>query len=79
MNHRITPSQARVLRFIIAWSETYAYPPTNSEIAQAIQTTPENARQLVNRLLRAGFIRKNPNIPRSITVTSKVEEIKEFL
>jgi SOS-response transcriptional repressor LexA len=70
----MTPRQREVLKFIIIWSERFTYPPTAADIGEYLGTTPENARQLINRLVKQGYLTKTPHMARSIEVTSLVEK-----
>lgn len=76
---QLTPAQKEVLIFIMEFTDEYPYPPTYSQIGEYISKTPENARQLVTRLVKKGFLKKMRGVSRALEVTPKVEEIVDEL
>lgn len=75
MTNSITPRQKQALKFIIAFSERYPYPPTNTEIAEGIDSSTESVRQMLLKLQEQGYITREPHLARSIFITEKVEEL----
>ncbi len=67
----LTPKQARVLDYITQWSEERGYPPTFQELAQALNLTEKNARDYVLILERKGYLRRQPNVARGITLLNR--------
>jgi SOS-response transcriptional repressor LexA len=55
---RLTPTQARVLDWIMRWVPEQGYPPTFQELAHALHLTVKNARDYVLLLERKGYLRR---------------------
>jgi repressor LexA len=64
----LTEKQARVLARITQWIRDQGYPPTFQELAQALRLTEKNARDYVLILERKGYLRRQPNVARGITL-----------
>jgi repressor LexA len=64
----LTEKQARVLEFITQWIQEQGYPPTFQELAQELRLTEKNARDYVLILERKGYLRRQPNVARGITL-----------
>jgi repressor LexA len=64
----LTLKQARVLDFIAQWVQEQGYPPTFQELAQALNLTEKNARDYVLILERKGYVRRQPNVARGLTL-----------
>lgn len=64
----LTEKQARVLDFIGHWIHEQGYPPTFQELAQELRLTEKNARDYVLILERKGYLRRQPNVARGITL-----------
>jgi repressor LexA len=64
----LTEKQARVLAFITQWIHDQGYPPTFQELAQELRLTEKNARDYVLILERKGYLRRQPNVARGITL-----------
>jgi len=64
----LTSKQTRVLDFLTQWSQEQGYSPTFQEVAQALHLTEKNARDYVLILERKGYLRRQPNMARSITI-----------
>src|SRR4030095_397993 len=64
----LTEKQARVLAHITQWIRDQRYPPTFQELAQALRLTEKNARDYVLILERKGYLRRQPNVARGITL-----------
>ena len=63
-----TPKQGQYLAFIDAYTRVHRRPPAEREIQQHFGVTPPSVHQMILALERAGFIRRQPGIPRSIEV-----------
>jgi repressor LexA len=68
MARDLTEKQARVLEFIMQWIHEQGYPPTFQELAQELRLTEKNARDYVLILERKGYLRRQPNVARGITL-----------
>jgi repressor LexA len=64
----LTSKQTRVLDFLTQWIQEQGYPPTFQEVAQALHLTEKNARDYVLILERKGYVRRQPNVARSLTI-----------
>jgi repressor LexA len=64
----LTEKQARVLACIAQWIRDRGYPPTFQELAQELRLTEKNARDYVLILERKGYLRRQPNVARGITL-----------
>jgi repressor LexA len=64
----LTEKQARVLACITQWIRDRGYPPTFQELAQELRLTEKNARDYVLILERKGYLRRQPNVARGITL-----------
>jgi repressor LexA len=67
-NTDLTEKQSRVLAFITQWIHDQGYPPTFQELAQELHLTEKNARDYVLILERKGYLRRQPNVARGITL-----------
>jgi repressor LexA len=68
MTMDLTEKQARVLARITQWIRDQGYPPTFQELAQELRLTEKNARDYVLILERKGYLRRQPNVARGITL-----------
>jgi repressor LexA len=64
----LTEKQARVLSCITQGIRDQGYPPTFQELAQELHLTEKNARDYVLILERKGYLRRQPNVARGITL-----------
>jgi repressor LexA len=64
----LTEKQTRVLACITQWIHDQGYPPTFQELAQELRLTEKNARDYVLILERKGYLRRQPNVARGITL-----------
>jgi repressor LexA len=64
----LTAKQARVLACINEWIQEQGYPPTFQELAQELRLTEKNARDYVLILERKGYLRRQPNVARGMTL-----------
>jgi repressor LexA len=64
----LTAKQARVLEFIAQWIQERGYPPTFQELAHGLDLTEKNARDYVLILERKGYLRRQPNVARGLTL-----------
>ncbi len=68
MAMELTEKQARVLACITQLIRDWGYPPTFQELAQELHLTEKNARDYVLILERKGYLRRQPNVARGITL-----------
>jgi repressor LexA len=67
----LTEKQAHVLACIAQWIRDQGYPPTFQELAQELHLTEKNARDYVLILERKGYLRRQPNVARGITLVQQ--------
>jgi repressor LexA len=70
-NTDLTPKQARVLEYITGYLHEQGFPPTFQDLAQGLHLTEKNARDYVLLLERKGYLRRQPNVARSITIVKQ--------
>jgi DNA-binding MarR family transcriptional regulator len=70
-----TPKQGQYLAFIDAYTRVHGRPPAEWEIQRHFGVTPPSVHQMVLTLERAGFIRRQPGVPRSIEVLVAPENL----
>ena len=61
-----TEKQGQYLAFIYAYSHLFRRPPAEADMQRHFQVTPPSVHQMVLTLERAGLIRRQPGVPRSI-------------
>ena len=63
-----TPTQGQYLAFIDAYTRVNLRPPAEADIQRRFGVTPPSVHQMILALDRAGLIRRQPGMPRSIEV-----------
>ena len=63
-----TDKQGQYLAFIHAYSRIFRRPPAEADMQRHFQVTPPSVHQMVLTLERAGLIRRQPGMPRSIEI-----------
>lgn len=63
-----TPKQGQYLAFIDAYTRVNLRPPAEADIQRRFGVTPPTVHQMILALERAGLIRRQPGVPRSIEV-----------
>lgn len=63
-----TPKQGQYLAFIDAYTRVNLRPPAEADIQRRFGVTPPTVHQMIIALERAGLIRRQPGVPRSIEV-----------
>ena len=63
-----TAKQGQYLAFIDAYTRVHRRPPAEREMQHYFGVTPPSVHQMILTLERAGFIRRQPGVPRSIEV-----------
>src|SRR5439155_5120205 len=62
------PKQGQYLAFIQLYTRLHRRPPAETDMQQYFRVSPPSVHQMVLTLERAGFIRRQPRIPRTIEV-----------
>src|SRR5207302_9099924 len=70
-----TPKQGQYLAFIDAYTRVHRRPPAEWEMQRHFGVTPPSVHQMILTLERAGFIRRQAGVPRSIEVLVPPEEL----
>jgi DNA-binding MarR family transcriptional regulator len=70
-----TPKQGQYLAFIDAYTRVHRRPPAEREIQRHFGVTPPSVHQMILTLERAGFIRRQPGVPRSIELLMPPEDL----
>ena len=70
-----TPTQGQYLAFIDAYTRVNLRPPAEADIQRRFAVTPPSVHQMILALERAGLIRRQPGIPRSIAVLVPPENL----
>ena len=65
---RFTPKQGQYLAFIHAYTLVLGHPPAEADLQRHFRVTPPSVHQMVLTLERAGLIRRQPGVARSIEV-----------
>lgn len=63
-----TPRQGQYLAFIYAYTRVHGRPPAEADIQRKFQVSAPSVHQMVLRLERAGLIRRQAGLGRSIEV-----------
>ena len=70
-----TPKQGQYLAFIYAYTRLHRRPPTESDMQLYFRVSPPSAHQMILTLERAGFIRRQPRVARSIQMLVDPESL----
>ena len=63
-----TPKQGQYLAFIYAYTRVLGRPPAEADLQRHFGVSSPSIHQMVLTLERAGLIRRQPGVPRSIEV-----------
>jgi Mn-dependent DtxR family transcriptional regulator len=74
-----TPKQAQYLAYIHLYTRLHRRPPAEADIRQYFQVTPPSVHQMVVTLERAGFIKRQPRVARSIELLVDPKHLPELL
>ena len=70
-----TPKQGQYLAFIDAYTRVHRRPPAEHEMQRHFRVSPPSVHQMILTLERAGLIRRQPGVPRSIEVLVPPERL----
>ena len=70
-----TPKQGQYLAFICAYTRLHRRPPAQADIQRHFAVSPPSVHQMVLTLERAGLIRRQPGVARSIEVLVDPERL----
>jgi len=74
-----TPKQGQYLAFIHLYTRLHRRPPAETDMQQYFQVSPPSVHQMVLTLERAGFIRRQPRVARSIEVLIDPKSLPELI
>jgi DNA-binding MarR family transcriptional regulator len=74
-----TPKQGQYLAFIYAYTRLNRRPPAEADMQRHFGVTPPSVHQMVLTLERAGFIRRQPGVARSIEMLVDPERLPVLL
>ena len=61
-----TPEQGQYLAYIYAYTRLHRRPPAETDLREYFRVSPPSVHQMLVGLERAGFIRRQPRVARSI-------------
>jgi DNA-binding MarR family transcriptional regulator len=70
-----TDTQGQYLAFIDAYKRVHGRPPAETDMQRHFRVSPPSVHQMVLTLERAGFIRRQPGLARSIEVLVSPERL----
>jgi DNA-binding MarR family transcriptional regulator len=70
-----TPKQGQYLAFIYACTQVLGRPPAEADLQRHFRVTPPSVHQMILTLERAGLIRRQPGVPRSIQLLVQPEAL----
>jgi DNA-binding MarR family transcriptional regulator len=73
--HTFTDKQGQYLAFIYTYSRMFRRPPAETDMQRHFRVSPPSVHQMVVTLERAGLIRRQPGVPRSIELLVPPEEL----
>lgn len=74
-----TPKQGQYLAFIHLYTRLHRRPPAEADMQEYFRVTPPSVHQMVLTLERAGLIRRQPRIARSIELLVDPKQLPELL
>ena len=72
---RFTPKQGQYLAFIYAYTRVLGRPPAEADLQRHFGVSPPSVHQMILTLERAGLIRRQPGVARSIEVLIAPESL----
>jgi Mn-dependent DtxR family transcriptional regulator len=70
-----TPRQGQYLAFIYAYTRLHRRPPAEADMQRYFRVSPPSVHQMVLTLERAGFIRRQRGVARSIEIIVDPENL----
>jgi repressor LexA len=74
-----TPKQGQYLAFVHLYTRLNRRPPAEADMQQYFRVSPPSIHQMVLALERAGFIRRQPGVARSIELRVDPRHLPELL
>jgi repressor LexA len=76
---KIPPKQGQYLAFIYAYTRLHRRPPAEADMQRHFRVSPPSVHQMVMTLERAGFVRRQPGVARSIEMLIDPEYLPVLL
>ena len=73
-----TPKQGQYLAFISAYIRIFRRPPAEADMQRYFRVSPPSVHQMVLTLERAGLIRRQPGVARSIEVLANKDSLPDL-
>ena len=74
-----TPKQGQYLAYIHAYTRLHRRPPAEADLRDYFQVSPPSVHQMLVTLERAGFIRRQPRVARSIELLVDPKSLPDLL
>src|SRR5712692_11670173 len=74
-----TEKQGQYLAFIYAYSRMFRRPPAEADLQRHFRVSPPSVHQMVLTIERAGLIRRQPGVARSIELLIEPEKLPTLL
>jgi len=79
MAEALTPTRRRILEFISAHTRERSFPPSIREICEAVGlSSPATVKNHLDVLLAAGYLKSDPQRPRTLIVTSETAPVVDL-
>jgi len=72
---QLTPRQLQLLRMVASFQENRCYSPTLAEMASELSISRSTVYEHIGELRKKGLLRGSPNRARSLTISSKAQEL----
>ena len=72
---RFTERKGQYLAFIYAYSHMFRRPPAEADLQRHFRVSPPSAHQMILSLERAGLIRRQPGVARTIEILIPPEKL----
>ena len=76
---KFTPKQGQYLAYIYAYTRLHRRPPAEADLRDYFQVSPPSVHQMLVTLERAGFIRRQPRVARSIELLVDPKSLPDLL
>ena len=74
-----TPKQGQYLAYIYAYTRLHRRPPAETDLREYFGVSPPSVHQMLVGLERAGFIRRQPRVARSIELLVDPKYLPDLL
>jgi len=76
---KFTPKQGQYLAYIHAYTRLHRRPPAEADLRDYFQVSPPSVHQMLVTLERAGFIKRQPRVARSIELLVDPKSLPDLL